>query len=91
MMTAGEQTREAAQWIKDMTAAHHTFADRLADLQSLTIPSPDPDYGDLGQAFPAWTGPGHEPLLRPPKPEIRPSPQTLQRATDRDADLEAAD
>jgi hypothetical protein len=26
-----------------------------------------------------------------PKPEIRPSPQVLQRAADRDADLEAAD
>ena len=30
--------------------------DRLADRQSLTIPAEDPDYGDLGQAFPAWTG-----------------------------------
>ena len=45
------------QWIKDLAAAHRTFADRLADRQSLTIPAEDPDYGDLGQAFPAWTGP----------------------------------
>jgi hypothetical protein len=29
--------------------------------------------------------------LKPPKPEIRPSPQILQRAADRDADFEAAD
>jgi hypothetical protein len=65
-MTAGEQTREAAQWIADLAAAHRTFADRLAERQSLMIPSQDPDYGDLGQAFPAWTGPGHEPILRPP-------------------------
>jgi hypothetical protein len=90
-MTAGEQAREAAQWIADLAAAHRTFADRLAERQSLMIPSHDPDYGDLGQAFPAWTGPGHEPILRPPKPDIRPSPQILQRAADRDADLEAAD
>jgi len=89
--TAGEPTRETAPWTKDLAAAHRTFADRLADRQSLTIPAQDPDYGDLGQAFPAWTGPEHEPILRPPKPEIRPSPQILQRAADRDAGLEAAD
>jgi hypothetical protein len=29
-----------------------TFAERLADRQSLTIPSHDPGYGHLGQAFP---------------------------------------
>ncbi len=90
-ITAGEQTRETAQWIADLAAAHQTFADRLADRESLTIPSEDPDYGDLGPAFPAWTGPGQDAILQPPKPEIPPSPQVLQRAADRDAELEAAD
>jgi hypothetical protein len=51
-MAAGEETPDAWQWIKDLAAAHRTFADRLADRLSLTIPSQDPDYGDLGQAFP---------------------------------------
>ena len=55
------------------------------------IPSEDPDYGDLGPAFPAWTGPVREPILQPPKPEIPPSPQIFQRAMVRDADGEAAD
>jgi len=91
MMSAGEETREAGQWIKDLAAAHRTFADRLADRQSLTIPSQDPCYGDLGRAFPPWPGPGHGAILQPPKPEIRPSPQILQRAAERDADFEAAD
>jgi len=90
-MTAGEETRETWQWIKDLAAAHRTFADRLADRLSLTIPSQDPDYGDLGQAFPPWPGRGNDAILQPPKPEIRPSPQILQRAADRDADFEAAD
>jgi hypothetical protein len=90
-MSAGEETRDAWQWIKDLAAARRTFAARLADRLSLTIPSQDPDYGDLGQAFPPWPGPGNDAILRPPKPEIRPSPQILQRAADRDADLEAAD
>jgi conjugative relaxase-like TrwC/TraI family protein len=90
-MTAGEKTRETGQWIKDLAAAHRTFADRLADRLSLKIPSRDPDYGDLGQAFPLWPGSGRGAILQPPKPEIRPSPQILQRTGDRDADFEAAD
>ena len=90
-MSAGQQTPEMGQWIKDLAADHHTFAETLAERQSLTVPSEDPDYGDLGQAFPPWPGPARDAILQPPKPEIRPSPQVLQRAADRDADPEAAD
>jgi conjugative relaxase-like TrwC/TraI family protein len=90
-LTPGQPTPQTAQWIKDLTAAHHAFADTLADRQSQTIPSEDPDYGNLGQAFSPWPGPATGAILQPPKPEIRPSPRVLQRATDRDADREAAD
>jgi len=90
-MTAAEEAREAGQRVKDLAAAHRTFATRLADRLSLTIPSQDPAYEDLGQAFPPWPGPGHDAILQPPKPEIRPSPRVLQHAADRDAGLEAAD
>ncbi len=82
---------EMGQWIKDLAAVHRTFAERLANLQSLTIPSQDPDYGDLGQAFLPWPRPGRDAILQPPKPEIRPSPYVLERAADRDAGWEAAD
>jgi hypothetical protein len=82
---------ETDQWIKDLAAGHRAFADRLADRQSQTIPSGDPDYGDLGQAFPFWTGSSKEAILQPRKPEITPSPQILERVIDRDADWEAAD
>ena len=67
------------------------YGGKLADRQSQTIPSKDPDYGDLGPAFHAWTSSGQEPILQPPKPEIPPSPRILERAMDRDADWEAAD
>ena len=90
-LTAEEPPGEMGQWITDLAAAHRTFAERLADLQSLRIPSPDPEYGDLGQAFLPWPRPGRDAILQPPKPEIRPSPQVLERAADRDADWEAAD
>ena len=55
------------------------------------VPSEDPDYGDLGQAFPSWTEPSKGAILQPPKPEIRPSARVLERAQDRDADREAGD
>ena len=82
---------EIDQWITDLAAGHRTFAGQLADRQSQTVPSEDPDYGDLGPAFPAWTSPRRQPILQPPMPEIPPSPRILERAIDRDADWEAAD
>jgi hypothetical protein len=90
-LTAREPPGETGQWITDLAAVHRTFAERLADLQNLTIPSPDPEYGDFGRAFLPWPRPGRDAILQPPKPEIPPSPQVLQRAAGRDADREAAD
>ncbi len=91
-LPAGEQNpTETGQWITDLAAAHRTFAGTLAERQSLTVPSEDPDYGNPGQAFPQWPGPATDAILQPPKPQIRPSPQVLPRAADRDADPEAAD
>jgi hypothetical protein len=90
-MTAGEEITEMGQWIKDLAAGRRTFADRLADRQSQTIPSEDPDHGDLAQAFPAWPGAPRDAILQPPQPEIPPSPRILQRVMERDADWEAAD
>ena len=90
-LTAGEQTPETAQWIKDLAAQRHKFADKLADRQSLMVPAEDPDYGDLGQAFPRWPAPGLAAILQPPKPEIQPSERILERALEADLDMEAAD
>jgi len=56
VVISDEQRGEVGKLITDLAAAHRTFAERLADRQSLTVPSPDPGYGDLGQAFPPWPG-----------------------------------
>ena len=87
----GQPPGEMPSWIKEVAAVHRTFAERLADRQSLGIPSYEPDYGDLGPAFPSWPGQGKDAILQPPKPEIPLSPEVLQRAAGRDADWEAAD
>jgi hypothetical protein len=84
-MNPGEQAEEMPQWLKDLAAAHRAFAAALADRQNLIIPSRDPDYGNLGPAFPLSPGPGKDAILQPPKPEITPSPQVLQRVADREA------
>ena len=90
-LTTGEQIRETGQWIKDLAAQRRAFAASLASRQNLTIPSEDPDYGDLGQAFPPWPAPARDAILQPPKPEIPPSARILERALDHDRDMEAAD
>jgi hypothetical protein len=82
---------QMSQWITNLTTAHRTFAEKLADRLSVTIPAEDPTYGDLGQAFPLWPGPGRDAILQPPKPEIGPSPYVLERAAYRAADREAGD
>ena len=90
-LTAGQSPGEMGQWITD-GCPRCTFAERLADRQSLTIPSEkDPRLGDLGQAFPSWPRPARDAILQPPKPEIRPSQRLHERAADHDIDREAAD
>ena len=90
-LSAGQDIREAGQWIKDLDAGRRRFAARLASRQSLMLPAEDPDYGDLGQAFPAWTGSSRDAILQPPKPAIRPSARVLERVADREADFEAGE
>jgi hypothetical protein len=90
-LTVGEEIPQLGQWIKDLTAQRHAFAGKLADRQNITIPAEDPDYADLGPAFPVWTGADRGAILQPPKPQIQPSPQVLEHVTGRELDLEAAE
>jgi hypothetical protein len=55
------------------------------------VPSEDPDFEDLGHAFPAWNPPGKDAILQPPKPEITPSEKILELAREPEAGWEAAD
>ena len=90
-LTPGEPPDKMGQWIKDLAAAYHTFAERLANLQSLTISSQGGRSRRPRPGLPALAPAGRDAILQPPKPQIRPSPYVLERAADRDADWEAAD
>jgi conjugative relaxase-like TrwC/TraI family protein len=84
-------TEEIAHQTRELAAQHREFARKLVERQSLMIPAEDPDFEDLGPAFPAWAEPTRDAILQPPKPQIQPSEQVLERIANRDRHLEAAD
>jgi hypothetical protein len=81
---------EIGEWIKDLAAHRTAFAEKLAERNSMTIPAEDPDYEDLGLAFPALGTPERDAILQPPKPVIKPSARVLVQAWERDHAPEAA-
>jgi hypothetical protein len=86
-----DDLEQTAQRISDLAAQHREFADKLAQRQSLMIPAEDLDYEQFGQAFPDWEEHRTDAILQPPRPQIAPCGQVLERITGRDLDIEAAD
>ena len=84
-------TEAMAGQVSELAGQHREFAGKLAERQSLTIPAEDPDFEDLGPAFPAWTEPARDALLQPPIPQIHASEQIVERTANRGLDIEAAD
>jgi AAA domain len=82
-------TEDLGQRIRELAHRHREFVDRLAERQSPMIPAEDPDFEDLGPAFPLSRPPRRGAILRPPPPEIRPSELTMERLASRERDIEA--
>ena len=82
---------EMAQWIRDLAAERQAFREKIEERQALTVPNEDPDWENIGQAFPTPTAPEKDAILQPPKPEITPLAKILELARERDASPEAAD
>jgi hypothetical protein len=78
-------------WIRDLVAQRQVFREKMDERQGLKIPSEDPDWEELGEAFPSWDPSGRDAILRPPKPRITPSAKILQLAAEHDISPEAAD
>ena len=87
----GKEIGEMATWIRDLAAQRQAFREKIEKYQGLMIPSEDPDWGDLGEAFPAWQAPSRDAILQPPKRQITPSARILQLAQERDTEPEAAE
>jgi hypothetical protein len=66
-------------WVRELAEAREAFSDKIAERQSLREPHEDPDYEDIGQAFPSWEQGDREAVLQPPKPPIPPSERLAER------------
>jgi hypothetical protein len=89
-LAPNKQLSEMGEWIKDLAAQRTVFAENLAERNSLTLPSEDPDYEDLDPAFPAFSATERNAILQPPKPMIKPCEKVLEKARERDHEPEAA-
>jgi hypothetical protein len=90
-LAPAEKIGQMTQWVTDLAAQRQAFLEKLQERQMLQVPSEDPDWEDLGPAFPAWNPPERDAILQPPKPELTPSAKILQLARQQEADREAAD
>jgi hypothetical protein len=90
-LTPDKKIDEMAAWIRHLAAQRPTFREKIEERQGLMVPSEDPDWSDLGEAFPAWHAPSRDAILQPPKPQITPSARILQLAQEHNTEPEAAD
>jgi AAA domain/TrwC relaxase len=86
-----EKIGEMAAWVSSLAAQRQAFRENIEERQALKVPAEDPDWEDLGHAFPALNPPGKDAILQPPKPEIQPTAKILELAREPEADREAAD
>jgi conjugative relaxase-like TrwC/TraI family protein len=90
-LNAHDDIERTKDLIAELTAQRREFARQFSERTHQMQPSADPDRGNQGQAFPAWTATATDAILQPPKPQIEPSARILERVTGHDLDLEAAD
>jgi hypothetical protein len=79
------------RWITELAAQRQAFKEKLGNRQALKIPSEDPDWEEIGVAFPTWNPPQRDAILQPPKPKMTPSARILELAREPEPGLEAAD
>jgi hypothetical protein len=90
-LSPDQKIGEIAPWIRELAAQRQAFREKFEDRQGLMVPSEDPDWGDLGEAFPASRAPSRGAILQPPKPQITPAARILQFAAEHDTSPEATD
>jgi conjugative relaxase-like TrwC/TraI family protein len=66
-------------WVQDLAESRKAFSEKIAERHSVTEPHEDPDYDDVGPAFPSWQQQDRDAVLQPPKPPIPPSERLAER------------
>jgi AAA domain/TrwC relaxase len=74
-----EHEYQPPSWLLELAEARTAFSEKIAERQSLREPHEDPNYADIGQAFPAWQHEDRQAVLQPPKPPIPPSERLAER------------
>jgi hypothetical protein len=80
-----------AQWAAGLASQRQAFLEKMHERQTLHVPSEDPDWEDLGPAFPAWNPPERDAILQPPRPGLTPSAKILELARQLEAGWDAVD
>jgi hypothetical protein len=75
----GQREYQPPPWMQELAEARKAFSEKIAERHSNMEPDEDPDYEDVGPAFPAWQPPDREAVLQPPKPPIPPSGRLAER------------
>ena len=66
-------------WARELAEARKAFSAKIAERHSVAEPHEDPDYEDVGPAFPSWQQQDRDAVLQPPKPPIPPSERLAER------------
>jgi hypothetical protein len=66
-------------WVRELAEGREAFSQKIAERHSVREPHEDPDYEDLGPAFPSWQQEDRDAVLQPPKPPIPPSGRLTER------------
>jgi conjugative relaxase-like TrwC/TraI family protein len=74
-----QQEYQAPEWMRELAEARTAFTEKITERQSVMEPHEDPDYADIGQAFPSWEQAERDAVLQPPKPPIPPSERLAER------------
>jgi hypothetical protein len=70
---------EPPAWVRQLSEARKAFSEKIAERHSVMEPHEDPDYENLGPAFPSWQQEDRDAVLQPPKPPIPPSGRLAER------------
>jgi hypothetical protein len=79
VMPGADHEYQPPTWLRELAGARTAFSEKIAERQSLTTPHEDPDYEDIGPAFPSWERDDRQAVLQPPKPPIPPSERLVER------------
>jgi hypothetical protein len=74
-----EHEYQPPDWMRELVESRKAFSEKIAERQSVMQPHEDPDYEDVGQAFPSWEQEDRDAVLQPPKPPMRPSERLAER------------